>query len=87
MSLAVAAALPSFGKKETLVFMHFPPVWNGNTVVPILDVLCEFGVRRCFYGHIHGNYTTPSRIEHCGIEFSLVSADYLDFIPHIILPQ
>lgn len=86
MSLSAAAALPSADSKEMIAFMHFPAVWNGCEVSPILDVLAEFGVRRCFYGHIHGNYTAPPSVVHRGITFSLISADYLDFIPHIILP-
>lgn len=86
MSLTAAAALPSASCKETIAFMHFPAVWNGCEVSPFLEVLSEFGIHRCFYGHIHGNYTVPGSVVHKGITFSLISADYLDFIPHIILP-
>lgn len=86
MSLTAAAALPSAGSKETLAFMHFPAVWNENSVLPFVDILLEFGIRRCFFGHIHGNYIAPPSMEHRGITFSLISADYLNFVPHIILP-
>ena len=85
MSLTAASAI-SAKEKETIAFMHFPPVWNGREVTPLLDVLCEFGIRRCYVGHIHGNYTAPPRFEHRGIEFTLISADYLDFIPQRIHP-
>lgn len=81
MSLTAAKALPGAQQKEILTFMHFPPVWNGREVTPFLDVLVEFGIKRCYVGHIHGNYTAPPRITHHGIEFTLVSADYLDFVP------
>ena len=87
MSLTAAAAIPASATKETVVFMHFPPIWNGSVVEPILSVLSEFGVRRCYHGHIHGNYTSPPSTVYRGIEFFLISADYLDFIPRIILPQ
>ena len=39
-----------------------------------------------YYGHIHGDYTMPHTVSHEGIEFSLISADYLEFIPKNI-PQ
>lgn len=87
MSLSAAGNCDGYGKKETIAFMHFPPVWNGREVTPILDTLIEFGIKRCYVGHIHGNYLAPPLIEHRGIEFILVSADYLDFIPRIILPN
>ena len=85
LSLSAARTLGSYGQKETLAFMHFPPVWNGSTVRPIVDVLKEYGIRRCYCGHIHGNYTAPPMLEYDGISFILVSADYLDFVPRLIL--
>ena len=85
LSLSAATALEGFSKKETIAFMHFPPVWNGSTVLPLVAVLKEYGIRRCYYGHIHGNYTAPPLVEYDGISFILASADYLDFIPRLIL--
>lgn len=87
MSLTAAAACPSYGKKETIAFMHFPPVWNGDAVQPFIDVLKEYSVGRCYYGHVHGNYTAPAEAVVDGIRFCLISADYLDFVPRIILPD
>ena len=87
LSLTAAAALPGADRKETLAFMHFPPVWNGRVVTPFLEILAKHGIRRCFFGHIHGNYTAAPHLTHEGIEFHLISADFLDFTPHIILPS
>ncbi len=67
--------------KETLVFLHFPPVFREFCCREILDVLHEFGIRRCFYGHIHGVYDLPGTFEYENILFTMVSADYLDFTP------
>ena len=69
------------GVKEKLVFLHFPPVFREFCCEEILAVLREFGIRRCFYGHIHGVYDVPRTFTRDGIEFTMVSADYLDFIP------
>ena len=73
--------------KELVVFMHFPPFWNRFECREFIDVLKEYGVKRCYFGHIHGNYTAPKYVEHEGIEFIIVSADYLEFTPRLILPQ
>lgn len=68
-------------KKEIAVFMHFPPFWNGKESENIISLLQEYGIRRVFYGHIHGNYTVEPAIVHKGIQMNIISADYLQFTP------
>ena len=70
--------------KEIIVFMHFPPFWCGKASENIVSVLKEFDIKRLYFGHIHGNYTCPPSFEYEGIKMSLVSADYLEFIPKYI---
>lgn len=67
--------------KEILVFSHFPIVWNGKPNEPFCELLAEYGIRRVYFGHIHGTYTVPSVISHEGIDYHLISADYLGFVP------
>ena len=69
-----------------LVFLHFPPVWNGFVCREIVDLLHEFNIRSCYYGHIHGAYYTPGTSTFEGIDFTLTAADYLNFIPMPINP-
>lgn len=83
-SLTLAKKMQGDSGKEIIVFTHFPPYWNGKESESLMDVLSEFGIKRLYFGHIHGNYTLPSTIVHRGIEMSLVSADYLGFVPKII---
>lgn len=71
--------------KEILVFMHFPPFWNGTESESIIRLLKEYEITRVYYGHIHGNYTVAPSFTHDGIEMNIISADYLGFIPKIIL--
>ena len=71
-------------EKEIIVFTHFPPVFNGKAAENIVAVLKEFDIKRVYYGHIHGNYTMPGTFEYEGIKMSLVSADFLEFIPKFI---
>ncbi len=67
---------------EVVVFLHYPPVAEGKDCDPILNVLLENNIKRCFYGHLHGGAIKNAiNGEKYGIDFKLVSADYLEFCP------
>jgi predicted phosphohydrolase len=68
-------------KKEMLVFMHYPPIFTGYICDELILEMWKAEIYRCYYGHIHGNYLAPAKIEYSDIEFRLVSADFLNFIP------
>ena len=84
MSLKEAERLRGDSDKEILVFLHFPPVWSDFVCQPILDVLKKYKISKCYFGHIHGTYSLPDRFEFENISFSLISADFLDFMPKIL---
>ncbi len=86
-SLNAARAIQDGTPKEIVVFTHFPPYWNGKESESLMDVLTEYGIKRLYFGHIHGNYTVPPTINHRGVEMSLISADYLGFVPKIVKKQ
>ena len=67
--------------KRTVAFLHFPPVFGNFVCRELLDVMHEFGVKECYYGHIHGRYDCPQSEIYEGIEMIMVSGDYLDFKP------
>lgn len=69
---------------EKIVFLHFPPVWCDFTCKEILNVLHEFNVQRCYFGHIHGLYDIPPSFLYEEIKFVMTSADYLNFTPLFI---
>lgn len=72
---------------EPVVFLHYPPVFGGQTCEELLSVLREEGVTRCYYGHVHGHGIRQAfQGERDGIRFTLVSADALQFCPLKILP-
>lgn len=83
-SLDAASKLKEVSGKEIIVFMHFPPYWNGKESEGLMSLLREYGIKKVYYGHIHGNYTVPPCFTYDGIEMSIVSADYLKFIPKIV---
>jgi len=66
---------------EKVVFTHFPPVFADYVCEEIVDLLRLYGIKDCYYGHIHGNYGIPAYTEYRGIRFHISSADYLDFRP------
>ena len=84
MSLNEAKKLQGDSQKEILVFLHFPPVWGDFRCDEILDLLCEYNIKHCYFGHIHSNYTAPTDFNDGNISFKLISADFIDFIPQFI---
>ncbi len=74
-------------EKEILVFLHFPPSFRGYECTEIISVMKKFGIKRCFFGHIHGVYDVPRSVLSDGITYTLTSADFLDFYPLPILPN
>jgi predicted phosphohydrolase len=75
-SLEAAAAAGG----EPVAFLHYPPIFAGASSEGMLDLLVEYGVRRCYYGHLHGAARFSAfEGEHRGISFWLISADHLGF--------
>ena len=83
--IRLEASLKAAGDREKMVFLHYPPRYKGYTCREILDLLTSYGVRRCFYGHLHGaSHKLAMEGTWDGIEYRLLSADYLDFQPYIV---
>ena len=84
LDAAVALRRGEHEGKEILTFLHFPPAWNGEVCREITDLLAAYGVRRCFCGHIHGIYDVPQTEIFEGLSVTLISSDFLDFVPYRI---
>lgn len=70
---------------EPIVFLHYPPVYNGYCCDEIMDVLKAHKVRRCYFGHLHGKAAaTAFEGEYEGIVFRLISCDHTGFAPVIV---
>lgn len=78
-------AAKSFAK-EPVVFLHYPPVnADGSWCPEIFSVLQKEGVRRVFYGHLHGpSCRMAVQGEKDGIKLALISCDALRFSPKLI---
>ena len=78
--------LTLIGKRLPItVVLHVPPVWLDFVCRDFVNVLHEFGVKSCYFGHIHGGYNVPRCFEFEEISFSLISSDFLNFSPQRIL--
>ncbi|MBQ7669487.1 MAG: metallophosphoesterase [Clostridia bacterium] len=85
-SIKEAEKLKEKSGKPILVYLHFPPAFNGFICREIIDVLHSHDLDRMYFGHIHGNYSIPKTSEFEGISMTIISADYLNFIPMITAP-
>ncbi|MBR2591017.1 MAG: metallophosphoesterase [Clostridia bacterium] len=71
--------------KEPVVFLHYPPLSLLEECEEIVECLVQNGIRRCYYGHMHGKAAIAAfNGEKYGIHFKLISADMLDFLPYLI---
>jgi len=73
------------GKSDIIAVMHYPPLYRTYECPEIMQMLSEYNVSTCVYGHIHSTAVSNS-IEgnFFGVEYMLVSADTLDFEPRKI---
>ncbi|MBQ8574869.1 MAG: metallophosphoesterase [Clostridia bacterium] len=70
---------------EPIIFLHYPPVSLTQTCSEIYDIVISSGAKRCYYGHLHGPSSNWAfRGERDGVNFDLVSADFLEFCPKLL---
>ena len=81
--LSIQDGLKKFGKeKQILAFLHYPPFFKENVPEEInwIKTMKNYKIKTCFYGHLHGEaHKEAFEGELQGIEFKLVSADFLKF--------
>lgn len=80
--MAVAA-----GYRKFIMFLHYPPTSIGEQESPFTRMAEEYGAEKVIYSHCHGNerYDDSFKGYVNGIEYKLVSGDYLKFKPERIL--
>lgn len=79
LSLAEAKKLAD----KQIVFLHYPPVYDGKENQAILDVLLSNNIAACYFGHIHGKHAAKKAPtgEYKGVKMHLISCDYVNFCP------
>lgn len=70
---------------EPVVFLHYPPLFDGRACEELTNVLRAEEIHRCYYGHVHGvGIRQAFEGEWEGISFRLTSCDALRFCPLLI---
>ena len=70
---------------EKVVFLHYPPLYFNVRCEEIMSILKNYGVSRCYYGHLHGKaHRGAIEGEREGILLKCVSADYVSFCPVLV---
>ncbi len=68
-----------------LVFLHYPPKYQGYVCREMIELLEQYRVSRCYFGHLHGPaHKLAIQGLAGGVEYKMVSADYLNFTPEKI---
>lgn len=67
--------------KKIIAVMHYPPMMKNQVDSGFSEILEKYGVSVVVFGHLHDSYSWNQAItgEHRGVEYHLVSCDYLDF--------
>ena len=82
---SLAYAHKQFPFAERVAVLHYPPIYAGGAAREMLDAMAQYGVKRCFYGHLHAaaiRRAVQGNVE--GVEYRLISADALQFHPYKI---
>ena len=81
LELSIKDGVQKYGEdKEIIVCMHYPPFNNMEQMdMNFVSTMKKYNVKTCIYGHIHGTFDNVATEKIQGIDFKLVSSDYLDF--------
>ncbi len=71
---------------EPIVFLHYPPVYDGMECTEILSILESRQIKDCYFGHIHGTQAARRAVlgEYHGTRLHLVACDSVDFTPVLV---
>lgn len=80
------ASLQAASCETRIAFLHYPPVYATANSPELIAALKGFNVKQCYYGHLHGaSIANAVNGERDGIYYKLLSADAIDFTPHLIV--
>ena len=75
------------GYRKFIMFLHYPPTNILENSSPFTEIAEEYGVSAVVYSHCHGESRFGDSIRGMfhGITYMLVSGDYLNFHPALVL--
>lgn len=74
--------------KKRIVMMHYPPFNIDLKPNKFVEIMKEYYVDTCIYGHLHSEghkFAVEGNFQ--GIEFHCVSSDYINFSPKLIMGE
>ena len=76
------------GYRKFVMFLHYPLTSVLERTSPFTEIAEEYGVEAVVYSHCHGEqrFGDSIRENYRGIRYLLVSGDYLNFHPELVLP-
>ena len=76
------------GYRKFILFLHYPPTNILEETSPFTEIAEEYKVSAVVYSHCHGESRFGDSIRgmYRGIPYMLVSGDYLNFRPVMVLP-
>ena len=76
------------GYRKFIMFLHYPPTNILEKTSPFTRIAEEYGAAAVVYSHCHGEsrFGDSIRGKYRGVEYILVSGDYLNFHPALVLP-
>lgn len=84
LKISINKGINEFGTdKEIITFIHYPPFYKETIIPEEIDfskTLKKYNIEKCYYAHLHGE-SHKDAIEGVvnGIEYKLISSDYLNF--------
>jgi len=80
--IRLETSLKAAGSAEKYCFLHYPPRYRGYECLELIELMERYGVTQCCYGHLHSeSHKLAVQGLHGGIDYRMVSADYLGFRP------
>ena len=75
------------GYRKYIMFLHYPPTNILEDTSPFTEIAEEYHVHTVVYSHCHGEsrFGDSIRGEYRGVRYMLVSGDYLNFRPALLL--
>ncbi len=76
------------GADRIIGVLHYPPTNDRHHKSGFTELMTEFGVETCVYGHLHGKESFKYGLQGMfnGVEYKLVALDYVEGMPQEILP-
>lgn len=70
---------------EIIVAMHYPPIEKDNENRDFIDIMKQYNVKLCLYGHLHAqSIKTAVTGNFDGVDLRLVSCDSINFMPVLV---